>query len=106
MKQKTSKRGSVAVAARTAVLGALASGALSLWTTGAVAAGISNDQAMRIYNRVAGIPVLCIYGADESGSLCPKLDAKKFTVVKLKGGHHFDGNYAALAQQILAAASP
>jgi type IV secretory pathway VirJ component len=57
-------------------------------------------------NRIAGIPVLCIYGADESGSLCPKLDAKKFTVVKLKGGHHFDGNYAALAQQILAAASP
>jgi type IV secretory pathway VirJ component len=25
-------------------------------------------------------------------------------VVKLKGGHHFDGNYAGLAQEILNAA--
>jgi type IV secretory pathway VirJ component len=57
-------------------------------------------------NRIAGVPVLCIYGADENDSLCPKLDAKKFSIVKLKGGHHFDGDYAALAQQILAAASP
>jgi type IV secretory pathway VirJ component len=57
-------------------------------------------------NRIAGVPVLCIYGADESDSLCPKLDARKFTVVKLKGGHHFDGDYAGLAQQILAAAKP
>jgi len=51
------------------------------------------------------VPVLCIYGADENDSLCPKLDAKRFTVVKLKGGHHFDGDYAALAQRILAAAA-
>jgi type IV secretory pathway VirJ component len=57
-------------------------------------------------NRIAGVPVLCIFGADENDSLCPKLDPKKFTVVKLKGGHHFDGDYAALAQQILAAANP
>jgi type IV secretory pathway VirJ component len=57
-------------------------------------------------NRITGMPVLCIYGADESDSLCPKLDPKKFIVVKLKGGHHFDGDYANLALQILAAANP
>jgi type IV secretory pathway VirJ component len=57
-------------------------------------------------NRTTGMPVLCIYGADESDSLCPKLDPKKFIIVKLKGGHHFDGDYANLAQQILAAAKP
>ena len=57
-------------------------------------------------DRITGTPVLCIYGADESDSLCPKLDPKKFTVVKLKGGHHFDGDYANLARQILAAANP
>jgi len=51
------------------------------------------------------MPVLCIYGEDETDSLCPKLDPKKFTIVKLKGGHHFDGNYANLARQILAAAA-
>ncbi len=57
-------------------------------------------------NRITGMPVLCIYGADENDSLCPKLDPKKFIIVKLKGGHHFDGNYANLARQILAAARP
>jgi type IV secretory pathway VirJ component len=57
-------------------------------------------------NRINGVPVLCIYGADESDSLCPKLDPNKVTVVKLKGGHHFDGDYAGLARTILAAAKP
>jgi type IV secretory pathway VirJ component len=57
-------------------------------------------------NRIGGIPVLCIYGADESDSLCPRLDPKKFIIVKLKGGHHFDGDYANLARQILAGANP
>jgi type IV secretory pathway VirJ component len=55
-------------------------------------------------NRIAGIPVLCIYGEDEHDSLCPKLDPNKIKVVKLKGGHHFDGNYAGLANEILSAA--
>jgi len=57
-------------------------------------------------NRITGAPVLCIYGADESDSLCPKLDPTRFTLVKLKGGHHFDGDYANLARQILAATRP
>jgi type IV secretory pathway VirJ component len=56
--------------------------------------------------RISGVPVLCIYGADETDSLCPKLDPKKFAIVKLKGGHHFDGDYAALARQILASVNP
>src|SRR5277367_6008034 len=56
--------------------------------------------------RISGVPVLCIYGEDESDSLCPKLDPKRFNIVKLKGGHHFDGDYAGLARQILAAAHP
>jgi type IV secretory pathway VirJ component len=57
-------------------------------------------------NRITGMPVLCIYGQDERDSLCPKLDPAKFNVVKVKGGHHFDGNYAGLADDILAAAKP
>jgi type IV secretory pathway VirJ component len=57
-------------------------------------------------NRIGGMPVLCIYGADEKDSLCPQLDPRKFKIVKLNGGHHFDGDYANLARQILAAALP
>ena len=55
--------------------------------------------------RITGMPVLCIYGEGESDTLCPKLDPQKVTVVKLKGGHHFDGDYASLARTILASAS-
>jgi type IV secretory pathway VirJ component len=55
-------------------------------------------------DRISGMPVLCIYGADESDSLCPQLDPHKIMIAKVKGGHHFDGDYAGLAQRILAAA--
>jgi type IV secretory pathway VirJ component len=66
----------------------------------------SGPETLPEVNRIAGIPVLCIYGEDEHDSLCPKLDANKFKVLKVKGGHHFDGNYAALADDILSAAKP
>ena len=55
--------------------------------------------------RLAGTPVLCIYGEDDNDSLCPKLDPRTVRIVKLKGGHHFNGDYAALAREILASAS-
>ena len=55
-------------------------------------------------DKIAGVPVLCIYGAEETDTLCPMLDSHKVTVVKVKGGHHFDGDYAGLARTILATA--
>jgi type IV secretory pathway VirJ component len=64
----------------------------------------SGPATMPEVARITGIPVLCIYGEQESDSLCPQLDPHTVAVVKLKGGHHFDGDYAALAQTILAAA--
>jgi type IV secretory pathway VirJ component len=57
-------------------------------------------------DKITGIPVLCIYGDQETDTLCPKLDPHKATVVKLKGGHHFDGDYAGLARLILSSAAP
>ena len=75
-----------------------------------VSSWISDDNSgpatLPEVNRISGMPVLCIYGEDEHDSLCPKLDPKKFIVVKVKGGHHFDGNYAGLADDILNAAKP
>jgi type IV secretory pathway VirJ component len=75
-----------------------------------VSSWISDDNSgpatLPEVDRITGMPVLCIYGEDEKDSLCPKLDAKKNIVVKVKGGHHFDGNYAGLAQEIIAAAAP
>jgi type IV secretory pathway VirJ component len=72
-----------------------------------VSSWISDDNSgpatLPEVDRIAGIPVVCIYGEGDSDSLCPKLDPAKIRVVKLKGGHHFDGDYAGLARQILAA---
>ena len=49
------------------------------------------------------VPVLCIYGEGESDSICPGLPASAtLTRVEVGKGHHFSGEYAALADRILA----
>ncbi len=56
--------------------------------------------------KLVGRKVLCLYGADETDTICPSLDPRAFKVVKLPGGHHFGGDYARLASVILQAARP
>ena len=46
--------------------------------------------------------IQCFYGEKEEDTLCPTLAARGAEVVLTTGGHHFDGNYPALAQRILA----
>jgi len=48
------------------------------------------------------LPVLCIYGAGEQDSLCPSLPAPRFTRAQVGTGHHFGGEYAQLADRIVA----
>jgi type IV secretory pathway VirJ component len=73
-----------------------------------VSSWIANDTTGPLtlpeVNRIAGIPVSCIYGDGDKDSLCPKLDPNRVQVVKLPGGHHFNGDYAGLARVILAMA--
>jgi type IV secretory pathway VirJ component len=51
--------------------------------------------------RLAGSNLLCVYGADESDSSCAGLTDPAFHIVRLPGGHHFDGDYEALGRYIL-----
>ncbi|MFT4047952.1 MAG: AcvB/VirJ family lysyl-phosphatidylglycerol hydrolase [Solimonas sp.] len=64
----------------------------------------SSDDGLPIQPEVqkmdGGNP-LCVYGDKEDDTLCPDLDPKKVKLVKLPGGHHFDGNYDHLARIIL-----
>jgi type IV secretory pathway VirJ component len=46
---------------------------------------------------------LCLYGLDEKDSLCPELAPAHARAMPLAGGHHFGGDYDALAARILAA---
>lgn len=48
--------------------------------------------------------VQCFYGEDEDDSICPDAKLAAAEVIKTKGGHHFDEDYAALAQRIFDAA--
>jgi type IV secretory pathway VirJ component len=55
-------------------------------------------------DKIAAANRMCFYGEEEAAdSLCPGLDGSKFTIIKTKGGHHFDGDYNFLADTILKA---
>jgi type IV secretory pathway VirJ component len=92
--------------ALTAVLGMSEHALFEFHVSSWVSDDTSGPATMPEINRISGMPVLCIYGEDEKDSLCPKLDPKRIIVVKVKGGHHFDGNYAGLAQVIMSATKP
>ena len=51
---------------------------------------------------VPGALIQCFYGEEEKDSFCPALASRGAEVIRTKGKHHFDGDYAHLAQQILA----
>ncbi len=46
--------------------------------------------------------VQCVYGIAEKDSPCPGLAVGGVETIQTQGGHHFDGNYPAIAQDILA----
>ncbi|MFC3656582.1 virulence factor family protein [Xanthomonas hyacinthi] len=64
----------------------------------------SGDDGLPIAPEVAKMPgaqTLCIYGEDDDDSVCPDLPHGAAQLVKLPGDHHFKGDYAELAKQIL-----
>ena len=90
--------------ALTAVMGMSEHALFEFHMTSWISDDNSGPATLPEVDKIVGTPVLCVYGAEESDSLCPKLDPHKVTIVKLKGGHHFDGDYDALARTILASA--
>ena len=53
--------------------------------------------------KLAAADTLCVYGEDEKDSLCPELAPAHAQTIPLAGGHHFGGEYGALAARILEA---
>jgi type IV secretory pathway VirJ component len=51
---------------------------------------------------IGNVPVLCIYGEGETDSICPGLPAGPVAREQIGKGHHFSGEYATLADRILA----
>ncbi len=54
--------------------------------------------------RLSSADTLCVYGDDDADSICPKVSAQYARVIKLPGGHHFNGNYLPLAQLVIGTA--
>jgi len=52
--------------------------------------------------KLRGKKLLCVYGADEADSVCPRLPPGLAHLDRLPGGHHFGGDYRAIADRILA----
>lgn len=55
-------------------------------------------------DKLRGLHVLCVQGADEDDSLCPELGPEQAERMVLAGGHHFGGDYEAIAARIRTAA--
>jgi len=51
--------------------------------------------------KLKGMAITCIYGDEETDSACTKIENKEVRVIKMKGGHHFGGDYKRLAAIVL-----
>lgn len=63
-----------------------------------------SSEAVPVATAIEHVPtklVQCFYGGEETDTFCNTLSARGVEVIKTAGGHHFDGNYARLAEQIL-----
>jgi len=59
------------------------------------------DPTLPVLESLRGLPMVCIYGEDDTDAVCPALPAGLARVEKLAGGHHFGGDFAAVARQVL-----
>ena len=62
-----------------------------------------HDDALPIGPEIAAskVPLVCVHGADEDDSFCLKPQPSTVHVVSLPGGHHYNGDYAALGALIV-----
>lgn len=71
---------------------------------GNVTGNISHDTDRPILpelKKLKGTKVLCLYGSDDTETVCDKVESDVAVAVKMGGGHHFGGNYDELADRIL-----
>ena len=56
--------------------------------------------------KLRGTRMMCVYGTEEKESGCRDADETLVKRIARPGQHHFDGNYRAIADQVLAALPP
>jgi type IV secretory pathway VirJ component len=67
--------------------------------------GTSDSGALPIrpeIEKLKGMKIICFCGESEDNSLCRTLDNGLVETIVMKGGHHFDGDYHGIIDQVLA----
>lgn len=71
---------------------------------------VSEDQNTPLHielkpevDKVGPGTVVCLYGVEDDEALCPLLNKQEAKVIGLPGSHHFNGDHARLAKEILSA---
>jgi type IV secretory pathway VirJ component len=90
-----------ALVSLTALIGVSSSAAFEFHVANWVGADSAGLPVQPEIDRLSSVDTLCIYGDDDTDTICPKVSAQHARVVELSGGHHFGGNYLPLAQLIL-----
>jgi len=92
--------------ATVSLLGVDSNASFEIRIAGWVGADDSGPPTQPEVAAMVDVPVLCIYGEGESDSICPGLTTRpehtKITLAEVGKGHHFSGEYATLAERILA----
>jgi len=89
--------------ASVSLLGIDSNASFEVSVAGWVGSGDGGPPTRPEVTALAHVPVLCIYGEGESDSICPGLPAGAgITREQVGQGHHFSGEYATLADRILA----
>lgn len=76
---------------------------LSSWVGSADGGKPTRPEVARLQASSANPPMFCVYGEEDEDSICGSLSGPKMSVLKLPGGHHFDGEYEMLAGKLLGA---
>ena len=62
------------------------------------------ESGYDVAQAIAALPaerVICVYGKEEKDSACTDPSLQKVAHVETEGGHHFDGDYTAIARKFL-----
>jgi type IV secretory pathway VirJ component len=88
------------------LLGIDSNASFEIKIAGWVGADDSGPPTRPELSAISGTPVLCIYGEGETDSICPELSKagghSSIALAEVGTGHHFGGEYATLAERILA----
>ncbi len=83
------------------LLGLEAKASFEIAITGWLGAEAEGPDVLPELLRISPDLVQCFYGEDEDETLCRAPELARTEIIHTEGGHHFDGDYAGLAQRIL-----